>query len=269
MTRTRVSPIDSARRRPIGVTRRQFNAVAGGTIASFAVGAPCAGSQQQGSEGRILARPRSNVPTSGTGQRALGLGTSRDGLIQLPAKLSTAPLPLLVLLHGAGGSARGITRRLGAFADEAGVAVFAPDSRGSSWDAIGGSLGPDVVFLNRALEKVFESTAVDSERVSIGGFSDGASYALTLGLMNGDLFPRIVAFSPGFVVPGVPHGKPRCFISHGTADEILPIDRCSRVIVPALQKRGYDVTFKHFDGGHDIPPFIAKEGMRFAAGAKP
>ena len=70
-------------------------------------------------------------------------------------------------------------------------------------------------------------------------------------MINGDLFPRVVAFSPGFVVEGTAHGKPRLFISHGTADPILPIDRCSRVIVPALRARGYDVTFREFDGGHE------------------
>jgi len=268
MTRTRVSPISKGAGGS-GVTRRRFAALAGGTVASFALGAACAGSQQEGGDGRITARPRTNVTTSGTGQRALGLGGARDGIIRLPSKATGDRLPLLVLLHGAGGSAAGILRRLGAFADEAGIAVLATDSRQSTWDAIGGDLGPDVVFLNRALDKVFESTAVDPERIAVGGFSDGASYALTLGLINGDLFPRVVAFSPGFVVPGVPHGKPRIFISHGTADDILPIDRCSRVIVAALQKRAYDVTFKHFDGGHDIPPFIAKDGMRFIAGNTP
>jgi phospholipase/carboxylesterase len=250
----------------VGVTRRQFNALAGGTIASFALGAGCAGSEQQGSDGRIPARPRGTSTTTGTGQRPLGLGGSRDGLIHLPSKPAGDRLALMVLLHGAGGSATGILRRLGAYADEAGIAVLAPDSRAATWDAIGGDLGPDVVFLTRALDKVFETTAVDPERISVGGFSDGASYALTVGLINGDLFRRVVAFSPGFVVRGAAQGKPKIFISHGTADEILPIDRCSRVIVPALQGRGYDVTFKHFDGGHDIPPFIAKDGMKFAAG---
>ncbi|MEO5895083.1 MAG: phospholipase [Vicinamibacterales bacterium] len=265
MTRTRA--ISNTRRRADpGVTRRQFHALAGGTIASFALGGACAGSQQEGSDGRISARPRGTATTVGTGQRSLGLGGSRDGLIHLPVKPAGDRLPLMLLLHGAGGSSAGILRRLGAFADEAGIALLVPDSRSSSWDAIGGHLGPDVIFLNRALDQVFATTAVDPARISIGGFSDGASYALTLGLINGDLFRRVAAFSPGFVVSGAAQGKPKIFISHGTADEILPIDRCSRVIVPALQSRGYDVTFKHFEGGHDIPPFIAKDGMKFAAG---
>ena len=60
-------------------------------------------------------------------------------------------------------------------------------------------------------------------------------------------------------------GQPRIFISHGTADPILPIDHCSRVIVPRLQRLGYDVTFREFNGRHEVPPPIAAEGMRWAA----
>jgi predicted esterase len=100
--------------------------------------------------------------------------------------------------------------------------------------------------------------AVDPARVAIGGFSDGATYALSLGLVNGDLFPKVVAFSPGFVVEGPVHGKPEFFVSHGTSDPILPIDQCSRIIVPALRKRGYDVTFREFDGGHEVPESVAR-----------
>lgn len=47
----------------------------------------------------------------------------------------------------------------------------------------------------------------------------------------------------------------------------LPIDRCSRQIVPVLERQGYDVTFRQFDGGHEIPPNIAAAGFRFAAGS--
>jgi phospholipase/carboxylesterase len=39
------------------------------------------------------------------------------------------------------------------------------------------------------------------------------------------IFTHIIAFSPGFVIPGAGlRGKPRIFVSHGTADRILPID---------------------------------------------
>ncbi len=89
--------------------------------------------------------------------------------------------------------------------------------------------------------------------------------ALSLGLANGDLFPRVLACSPGFVIQAPPHGKPRFFFSHGTSDQVLPINECSRVIVPRLRAMGYDVTFREFEGRHELPPDIAIEALRFAA----
>jgi len=158
---------------------------------------------------------------------------------------------------------------LGSAHEEAGVAVLAPNSRERTWDALGNSLGgfggfgPDVEFLNRALERVFEEAAVDATRIAVGGFSDGATYAISLGLINGDLFNHVVGFSPGFVVDGAPQGKPRFFISHGTRDHILPIDRCGRRIATDLKRRGYEVTFREFDGDHEIPADVAREGLRW------
>jgi predicted esterase len=100
--------------------------------------------------------------------------------------------------------------------------------------------------------------------VSIGGFSDGATYAVSLGLINGDLFRSVVAFSPGFVIAeSGAHGQPRFFISHGTHDHILPIDSCGRRIAIRLKSLGYDVTFREFDGDHEIPGEVAREGLRW------
>ncbi|HEV8167908.1 MAG TPA: hypothetical protein VGP59_01145, partial [Pyrinomonadaceae bacterium] len=105
--------------------------------------------------------------------------------------------------------------------------------------------------------------AIDPARVALGGFSDGASYAISLGLINGDLFNSVIAFSPGFVISGEEHGKPRFFISHGTRDHILPIDRCGRRIAGELKARGFEVNFREFDGDHEIPADVAREGLRF------
>lgn len=212
-------------------------------------------------DGRLRARPRANVTTSAEGRHALDLGDVRDGVLVMPSKPAAGPLPLLVVFHGAGGGAEGILRRVAAAADEAGVVVLAPESRDGTWDAIGGSFGADVAFVDRALAKVFETVSIDPARVAAGGFSDGATYALSLGLINGDLFRQIVAFSPGFVVPGEPVGRPQFFISHGTSDPILPIAQCSRQIVPALRGRGYDVTYQEFDGRHEVPPAIARAAL--------
>src|SRR2546428_6955085 len=162
------------------MTRRQFGALAGSAVASFAFGGACRWSESQvgrrfsdagagkGSDGSLAARPRANVPTSAERRSVLGLDRGRDAILQLPANAASTPLPLLVLLHGASGSGEGVLRRLGSVADEAGVAVLAPDSRDVTWDAIRDGFGGDVTFVNRALERVFETVAGDSAPVAGG-----------------------------------------------------------------------------------------------------
>lgn len=63
------------------------------------------------------------------------------------------------------------------------------------------------------------------------------------------------------MISGEEHGKPRFFISHGTHDHILPINRCRRRIADELKMRGFDVTFWEFDGDHEIPADVAREGL--------
>jgi len=248
-----------------GLTRRQFGVLAGGVFASAALGACNVSLPAAETEGRLKARPVAGVKTTAQGTAALGLGSSRDALLQMPSNPATGPVPLMVLLHGAGGSGERILRRLGPAGDAAGVALLAPDSRGPTWDAIRGDFDEDVAFIDRALERVFHTVAADPARLAVGGFSDGASYAVSLGLVNGDLFPRVVAFSPGFFVDATPRGKPKFFISHGTNDSILPINRCGRLVAQRLKGRLYDVVFREFNGDHEIPPEIATEGMSWVA----
>lgn len=243
--------------------RRDFCAIAGTAVAALTFGSACRriGGSEIANDGRLTARPRADVKTNSTGQIMLGLDQERDAVLQVPKTAGQSPLPLLVMLHGATQSAEDMFWYLDSIPEETGVVVLSPNSRDTTWDAIRGSFGVDVEGLNRALERVFEKVAIDPARIAIGGFSDGASYAISLGLINGDLFNSVVAFSPGFVISGEEHGKPRFFISHGTHDRILPINRCGRRIAGDLKARGYDVTFREFDGNHEIPANIAREGL--------
>ncbi len=104
---------------------------------------------------------------------------------------------------------------------------------------------------------------MDPGRIAIAGFSDGASYALSLGLLNGDVFGSVIGFSPGFVRQDPRHGKPRVFISHGTNDHTLPIDSSSRVIVPRLRAEGYEVSYREFDGEHVLPEQIGRDAFEW------
>ena len=206
-------------------------------------------------EGRLLARPGGTLGTAtslGPGSWPLNMRRGRDGLLRVPASLRS-PVPLLIMLHGAGGTAAQALSLVADRAERHGVLVLAPESEGGTWDVIRHEYGPDVGFLDRALERVFGSFEVDAGRVAVGGFSDGASYALSIGITNGGLFSDILAFSPGFAAPMGAEGAPRVFISHGTADRVLPIDRCSRRLAPSLRRAGYDLDYREFDGGHVVP----------------
>src|SRR6478609_7423451 len=118
------------------ITRRRFGAIAGCAVGSLAFGDACNFESELAAknDGRLTARPRPNVGTSAEGDQPLGLDRGRDGVLRLPPT-ARGPLPLFVMLHGAGGSGQGVIRRVAQAADEAGVAVLAPDSRGSTWDA--------------------------------------------------------------------------------------------------------------------------------------
>jgi predicted esterase len=213
---------------------------------------------------RLRARP-GQAPSSPAkpGVTALNLRGERDTLFYIPAS-APDPAPLVVYLHGATGDEHQGIRRLSALADEFGFLVLSPASQEGTWDAIRSGYGPDVRTIDQALTKVFAQRRIDPGRIAVCGFSDGASYALGLGLSNGDLFRGVMAFSPGFVPSGVEEtGTPRFFVSHGTKDQILPIDTCSRRIVPQLKRAGYEVKFQEFDGPHGVPPEIARAAVEW------
>jgi phospholipase/carboxylesterase len=194
------------------------------------------------------------------------LQAGRDGVIYVPPGLPEGPAPLILLLHGAGGSARNLEENVQALADEAGVILVVPDSRGPTWDIVSGVYGADVTFINDALALVFDRFSVDADRIAVAGFSDGASYALGLGFINGDLFKRVLAFSPGFLPPGQPTGTPAFYITHGTDDPILPLEATSRRIVEDLTAAGYEVDFHEFAGGHWINESLARTAFALVSG---
>lgn len=255
------------------INRRRFCTIAGGAVASLTFGPGCRNSRSNGSsllsEGRLTARPHSSgtVSTNSSVGKAikLGLDRERDALLYLPKSATNSPQPLLLFLHGATQSADDMFWYLDSAPEETGVVILAPNSRDTTWDALSGSFGPDVEFLNRALDRVFDTVAIDPARIAIGGFSDGATYAIAVGLINGDLFKHVTAFSPGFVMDSPAQGKPSFFISHGMRDRILPIESCGRRVAADLKSRGYEVSFREFDGGHEIPGEVMLDGLRWVS----
>ncbi|MBW4491077.1 MAG: hypothetical protein KME12_25235 [Trichocoleus desertorum ATA4-8-CV12] len=214
--------------------------------------------------GQLRSRPIQPTVTGISGLHPLQLDGKRDGFLYVPASYRAShPAPLVLMLHGAGGDAEGALNILRQLVDPIGAIVLAVDSRRATWDVIMGQYGPDITFIDRALAQTFSRYVINSQRVGVAGFSDGASYALSLGIMNGDLFTHILAFSPGFMAPIRQAGDPHIFISHGTQDKVLPIDRCSRKLVPQLKGADYNVLYQEFEGPHTVPAAIARGALEW------
>jgi predicted esterase len=212
----------------------------------------------EAAQGRLTARPAERA------DRSSERGLRRLGPARLYVPAGPRPKRLVVTLHGAGGGPEEALALLRPYADRAGLILLAPKSRGATWDVAQGGFGPDVAAIDRLLDQVFAQYEVDD--VAVAGFSDGASYALSLGLTNGDLFRSVIAFSPGFIAFAAPNGMPRLFVSHGTEDSILPIGRTSRRGVPRLRAAGYSVRYREFEGDHEVPPRVVREAVTWLGG---
>lgn len=250
-----------------GLTRRRFVGLGlVGAAAMFSgAGLAWAAAGTTGTA-RLKARPGKPTRKVKPGIQPLGLAKGRDGTLSIPPGYNPdKPVPLMIMLHGARGRSEAYNL-LSTEAGKLGIAVVVPDARAQTWDIVLGGFGPDIAFLDKALEHTFAHVNVDPKRLCLAGYSDGASYALSVGLVNGDLFSHVMAFSPGFMETPSRTGKPAIWVSHGTKDPVLAIDRTSRRIVPQLKQWGYDVRYKEFEGGHELAPELGIEAFRWLRG---
>ena len=205
--------------------------------------------------GSLRARPAQVARSAPLGLIPLAERGQRESLLYVPRLYRfDEPCPLLVMVHGAHGEAGEWMNLFKHFADCNKLILLMPTSTSHTWD---GDHGAEVARLDRALEYVFSRYAIDPERLAIGGFSDGASYALTLGLVNDDLFTHVIAFSPGGFSAAVRRRHRNIFISHGNQDAVLSVSDCGRQIVARLRKHGDEVEYLEFDGAHSVPLKVA------------
>lgn len=207
------------------------------------------------------------VPAQGAlapGRHALGLSSERDAVLFVPSDLpADAPLPLFVFFHGAGGFPEKVLPFIEEHAQQHKFLVLAPHSNFVTWDIVIGGHGPDLQRLQAALRLVAGHYRIDLAHLAFAGFSDGASYALSVGVTNGDLASHVIAFSGGFMNIFSQQGAPRVFIAHGLIDEQLPIASSGRANAASLQAAAYDVRYVEFNGLHIIAPPIVAMAVQF------
>ena len=201
------------------------------------------------------------------GRHELSFDEGRDAVLVVPEGLpADALLPLCVMFHGAGGEANRVLPHLVPHARARRFLLLAPQSMFPTWDVVIGGHGPDLQRLDRALATVAAHFRLDAARLAFAGFSDGGSYALSLGLTNGDVASHVIGLSAGFMNCFTQTGTPRVFLAHGRADRQLPIESSAHQHARRLLDSGYDLTLQPFDGDHVIVPWVVGRAIDFFLG---
>jgi polyhydroxybutyrate depolymerase len=146
------------------------------------------------------------------------------------------PRPLLIELHGGGGSGQGIERlaRFGPLAERDGVVLVAPDGIRRSWNdgrrapRIGATAGgvDDVGFIVALIDDLAHRYPIDLGRVYVAGMSNGAMMAGRLAATVPDrvaAFAQVAGTAPADAASWCHPGRPVPIIQiHGTADMLVP-----------------------------------------------
>jgi len=189
---------------------------------------------------------------------------STNAFAYVPATI-TGPAPLIVVLHGAGGDARYFLDQFKHDADQRGAILLSVQSSGRTWAQRRPTDDEaDVANIKAAIAQLTAKAPIDRSRTTVLGFSDGASYALSIGMAYPGLFRTIVAFSPGYAfAPSDIDTEQRIFIAHSRRDPILPAAN-ARDMIEGLEGAGYSPVVHWFNGGHEIDPQLKNAALDFA-----
>lgn len=180
--------------------------------------------------------------------------------------------PLLTVLHGAGRQDEALMRAYRHEAEQRQALVLVARSFHMTWDLIalgiqGGaaltgdapSARPDLDFLEYAYDLIYRRYPVDRMRQGLIGYSDGASYGLSIGLSNPGIFCAVMAWAAGFLalesdVAEAGTQRPAVFLEYGTHDELFPFEQVALPMKRHLEELGCALTFVVDEGGRHWPP---------------
>jgi len=166
--------------------------------------------------------------------------------------------PLVTVLHGAGRQDEMLAK---AYRDEAEARqslFLIPRSYHPTWDLIVGEGRRDLDFLEYAYDLVYRRYPVDAYRQALVGYSDGASYGLSIVLSNPRIFRAVMAWAAGFVAfdfSAVDDGDPRpdLLLEYGTHDPVFPFEQVALPMRQHLEGAGYPIEFRVDQGGRHWP----------------
>lgn len=177
------------------------------------------------------------------------------------------PYPLLVLLHGHGGSedqllklAPRLSRRNYVCIGLRGPRKLDPRPDGQpafSWDIDSDHRDDELEeYVFRAVEQTRRNFHVHSERIYLAGFCEGATLAYRLGLLYPDKFAGVISLNGARAAGGpllrLPDIRPlKVFIGHGIANAKVPLS-LARADHRLLYTAGLDVEMRTYPSNHRL-----------------
>jgi polyhydroxybutyrate depolymerase len=178
-------------------------------------------------------------------------GRDRTYVVHVPASYDgSQAVPLVLVLHGSGGSAEIANRISGmsAKSDAAGFLAVYPQGTGTSATFNAGLCCgyafrrsiDDVSFMRDVVADVSADYLVDAQRIYAAGMSNGAMMAHRLGCEMSDVLAAIAPVAGALEVECAPAGPVSAIVFHGTADRIVPYAGGPAGTVPRGMDPEYD-----------------------------
>ena len=176
-------------------------------------------------------------------------GESRTYYLFVPETVGAEAVPLVITLHGSGRDGRTLVDLFRGLASSERFIVVGPDSADRrGWQVPGD--GP--AFLYFLVEALKTKHQIDGHRVYLFGHSAGASFALTMGLLESEYFAGVASHAVTLQredrnqLLAAPRKMPMALL-HGTSDSTIPIAR-AREARDILIGAGFDVHLRELGG---------------------
>ncbi|PCJ52832.1 MAG: hypothetical protein COA79_23230 [Planctomycetota bacterium] len=188
---------------------------------------------------------------------------SPKDILLKPKKLTVdQKIPLLVFLHGMGGSSKDLEPVFKILSSSNMYSVLLPcgsvkmglradGNPAYNWDPMKDS--------KRIIEKIKKMKGIQQDKIYLAGFSAGANMSYVIGVEAADQLKGVIAFS-GAVQNELMNdkwikkasNKLPIYIVHGLNDKMMPIS-LGRNAYDYFKKHDFHVKLKTFQGGHTLP----------------